>query len=125
MEDKMEGKMEDKTEDISGKTGKVWDRKNQCWCPAEIESRSESRTPGMWKVTCYPPPPAPGRIMKKVSRQNLRFGVEHMDSPEEICMNGGSYKKYKTKKRKTKKRKSKKRKSKKKNKNKNKTKRRR
>ena len=120
----MEDKMEDKTKDISGKIGKVWDRKNQCWCLAKIESRSESRVPGMWKVTCYPPNRTQ-RIMENVGRQYIRLTGETIAPPETNCMKGGSYKKYKTKKRKTKKRKSKKRKSKKKNKNKNKTKRRR
>ena len=103
--------IEDKTADIGGKTGKVWYKENKCWCPAEILSRSE-RAPDMWKVKCMPGNKRPV-LMENVRRSSIRLDGEVLPDPENICMSGGSYKKYKTKKRKIKKKKTKKRKSKK------------
>ncbi len=103
----MENKIVDKTPDISGKTGKVWVGRKQCWCPAEIIKRGEA--PGMWVVECMPGSSDTVR-MGKVSRSSIRIDNEYIPGQEKICMSGGSYKKYKLKKRKTKNRKSKKRK---------------
>jgi len=87
--------------DITGQTGKVWlGNPHMCWCPAEIVSRSESGA-DMWTVICRPPS---GKAihMERVNRTSIKVGNEIVNQGGNICMNGGSYKKYKTKKRKRK-----------------------
>ena len=87
----------------------------KCWCPAEIVSPSESGV-NMWTVICRSAS-GKGEHMERVNRTLIRVGNEPVPQGGNICMNGGSYKKYKTKKRKrksnkrkhTKRRKSKKR----------------